>query len=174
MLEKEKELINETLINDSMCYNMTLGGIGSWSHIDSSGENNCMKRQDVAARVSESLKKRIQSDSNLKKTIVENAKKASIAAAKKRKGSCDSEETKQKRVETRIKTLRSQAPKYKLTSPAGKVYEFSTLSEPIKTFGLNRNVLAKHINNGVINKSPNATRISPSAEKTYGWSIESL
>lgn len=40
MIEKEKEIVNETLINDNMCYNMTLGGIGSWSHIDSSGKNN--------------------------------------------------------------------------------------------------------------------------------------
>ena len=40
MQNKEKELVNEDVVNDANSYNMTIGGKGSWSHINSSGENN--------------------------------------------------------------------------------------------------------------------------------------
>jgi len=40
MQDKEKELVNELVVNDIQSYNMTFGGEGSWSHIDSSGDNN--------------------------------------------------------------------------------------------------------------------------------------
>ncbi len=40
MFKKEKEIVNESFIKDKNNYNLTCGGFGSWSHIDSSGENN--------------------------------------------------------------------------------------------------------------------------------------
>lgn len=40
MFSKELEIVNEDVMNDRNSYNCTLGGRGSWSHIDSSGENN--------------------------------------------------------------------------------------------------------------------------------------
>ena len=40
MQAKEKEIVDESVVNDLKCYNMTIGGEGSFSHIDTSGENN--------------------------------------------------------------------------------------------------------------------------------------
>ena len=39
---KEKELVNENTINDIQCYNMKIGGVGGFDHIDTKGENNPM------------------------------------------------------------------------------------------------------------------------------------
>lgn len=44
MFSKEKEIVNKELISDEFCYNLTEGGVGSWSHIDVSGENNPMHK----------------------------------------------------------------------------------------------------------------------------------
>jgi hypothetical protein len=38
----EKEIVNEDLIKNNLCYNITLGGIGGFSHIDNRGTNNPM------------------------------------------------------------------------------------------------------------------------------------
>jgi hypothetical protein len=44
MFEKEKEIVNEEFVKRSDVYNLTIGGFGSWAHIDSSGENNPMHK----------------------------------------------------------------------------------------------------------------------------------
>lgn len=40
MFNKEIELVNEEYVKSNLTYNMTIGGRGSWAHIDASGVNN--------------------------------------------------------------------------------------------------------------------------------------
>jgi len=42
MIEKEKELITDSVISDPNSYNMKPGGLGGFSHVDTTGENNGM------------------------------------------------------------------------------------------------------------------------------------
>jgi histidinol phosphatase-like enzyme len=51
MNAKEKELVTLDFIKENTNYNETLGGRGSWSHIDQSGHKNPMKRNDVKQKV---------------------------------------------------------------------------------------------------------------------------
>lgn len=46
MYKKEREIVTEKFVQDNATYNMTIGGAGSWSHIDSSGENNPMHKSN--------------------------------------------------------------------------------------------------------------------------------
>lgn len=166
MIDKEKELITEEQINDTMCYNMTLGGIGSWSHVDSTGDKNCMKRHDVALRVSKSLKKRIQNDDNLKQKLLENAKKASMVAAEKRKGSRDNEETKKKRVDTRLKTLRARPPKFKITLPCGTIHLTPSLGMYANENNMSLSLFRRFLDKGKIktNSTLNTEKINNSID----------
>ena len=52
----EKEVVTPELIESRLCYNLNVGGKGGWYHVDHSGDNNPMKRPDVAAKVSASIK----------------------------------------------------------------------------------------------------------------------
>jgi len=57
MQDKEKEIVNDDFVKNKQTYNMTKGGEGSWSHIDSSGENNPMhKRKKCRNRQKNGLK----------------------------------------------------------------------------------------------------------------------
>ena len=58
MQDKEKELVNENIVNDPKSYNMTSGGYGSWSHIDAVGENNPNYGKKASP---ETIKKRTES-----------------------------------------------------------------------------------------------------------------
>lgn len=40
MFDKESEIVNDDFVKNNNTYNMTVGGFGSWSHIDSSGKHN--------------------------------------------------------------------------------------------------------------------------------------
>lgn len=58
--ELEKELVTIETINDPMCYNMTTGGVGSWAHIDFTGDKNPMRKSpETRSKVSESLKRNL-------------------------------------------------------------------------------------------------------------------
>lgn len=90
---KEKELL-ENVWSLEECYNCTEGGMGSWSHIDSSGDNNCMKRPEIKEKVRASLYKNKSYYSEKRVAASrKNAKKGSRA----RKGTKDSKEVREKR-----------------------------------------------------------------------------
>lgn len=59
---RERELVNEEILKDSLCMNLTKGGEGGWSHIDLRGDKNPMRRPEVAKKVSDALKLSITED----------------------------------------------------------------------------------------------------------------
>lgn len=46
----ECKIVTEEVINDPSCYNMKIGGVGGWDHVDNYGENNPMKDKNVVWR----------------------------------------------------------------------------------------------------------------------------
>jgi hypothetical protein len=136
---KEKELLSD-IWNLQECYNCTEGGLGSWSHIDSSGDNNCMKRPEVKENVRSSLYRNGTYYSEKRVAAArENSKKGVIA----RTGSKDSKETKEKRAKSVKKAYESADVKqrhkdavrkgkcipYLLTEPNGIEYHVDVISE---------------------------------------------
>jgi hypothetical protein len=53
MYKKEEELVQ---LNENS-YNLRKGGKGGWDHVDSSGENNCMKNPNVIKKLVETCRK---------------------------------------------------------------------------------------------------------------------
>lgn len=137
--EKEKELL-QNLWKLSECYNMTEGGIGSWSHIDSRGNNNCMKNPDIVKKVIATT--RANGSYHTEKKLNASRKNA-VLGYNARKGMKDTVETKSKRndsvkkvlsnPETRQKLINSIREKkcvpYELTDPTGVKYETEVISE---------------------------------------------
>lgn len=70
------------------------GGIGGWSHVDSRGDKNAMRRPEVVEKL---VKKRRETGSYHTEKMIAAQKRATEASIAKRTGSKDSEETKQKR-----------------------------------------------------------------------------
>lgn len=174
MYLSEKDVIGDLWLNDKLCYNEKPGGIGGWGYVDSYGEKNCMKRKDVVNKVSNSLKEKYKSDSVYAAKLIENLEKATYAAAEKRRGQTDSEETKRKRAESLKQTARGKKPKYLLIDYEGNEFKYATLTECCEIHDLNRNVLYRWLNKGKIEKTVHATRISLSAINTYGWEIKQI
>ena len=174
MYLKEKEIVNEEFIKLNTNYNLKLGGDGGFEHIDCSGENNCMKNSKTAKKVGNALKLKYLYDDEFASGLRERALKGLKIACELRKGQTDSEETKTKRNNTLKKTKRSGPKKYKLISPTGDIFMYSTYIECIENHNLNINLLMRWLNTGVIKQSNYATRISESAYNTYGWQIESI
>lgn len=49
--EFESWLIDKNAVKNENIYNMRLGGKGGWEHVDSSGDNNCMKRPEIVKKM---------------------------------------------------------------------------------------------------------------------------
>lgn len=167
MYQKEKEIVNEDFINDRNTYNMTTGGVGSWAHVDSTGANNCMHNPEVAKKVGASLSEWIRNNPE------KHAEKCRLGGLS-HIGRNDSEEVKRRRAESVSKACRNADKKYKLVSPDNVEYFYATIAECVEYHDLNRNLINRWIDTGVITKSKNATRVSESAKNTYGWSIEKI
>jgi hypothetical protein len=116
------------------------GGLGGWDHIDSTGENNPMKNAKVKEKVVDTKRKTgAYYTDGMKKA----QKAATLAAAVKRMGAKDSEETKQKRSismknkwddEFRKKhqkmiLQKRNTKRYLLTDPNGIEYKPESISE---------------------------------------------
>lgn len=91
----ESEIVDSYFVNMSETYNMTAGGKGGWSHVDSKGDNNWMRYRsaDDKKKHSKSVSESRKSSERCRKSSIENFKKASAA----RTGSKDSVETIEKR-----------------------------------------------------------------------------
>jgi hypothetical protein len=138
MFLKEKEIINEQIINDINSYNMTFGGKGGWSHIDVSGSKNPMKNPKIKEKVRESWKanpnNRLKTLNNLKKAT-EKARETNLG----KKRSEHSEWMKQNRskIYNREKVKESMNKNhYVLISPNGVEYITNRLTEFIKKYNL--------------------------------------
>lgn len=91
----EKEIVTPELIESRQSYNLNTGGKGGWYHVDLAGDKNPMKRPEVAAKVSESIKKSITEEE--RKARSERMKKMRAdGTVSKPKGWTHSEESKQK------------------------------------------------------------------------------
>lgn len=87
MYKKEREIVNENFVSDKNTYNLTIGGSGSWSHVDSSGENNPMHKSNG----------RSWKDGKSQEEINEiNSRKASIGHANGMYGKTHTDEVKKK------------------------------------------------------------------------------
>lgn len=135
--EKEKELL-QSVWHLSECYNMTEGGIGSWSHIDSIGHNNCMKNPATVKKVFESRRK-----TGLTNRMHAANIKNGLKGAETRRGKKDTYETKSLRniavkaalsdikvKEKLITAIRKfRCVPYELIDPNGVKYNTDVISE---------------------------------------------
>lgn len=113
MYAKEKEIINEDFVRRQDVYNIKIGGLGGWDHIDNSGDNNLAKRVDVRLKIKANHAKLSGEDHPCYgiKLSDERKKQISIATTKQHElgkvnikpwlmsklGKKDSEETRQKK-----------------------------------------------------------------------------
>ena len=140
MYEYEKEFINEEVIADRMTYNLTIGGKGVFSHIDSAGEKNCMKKPEIVKRVVE--KRRENGSYHTPKTI-ESRKRATSASAiantgKKRPKHSEFMKiwAKNDWVENKEKYRDQRSSTFKITSPSGETFISNRLEDFCKNLNL--------------------------------------
>jgi len=133
MKEKENELITEDVVNDKMSYNMTLGGFGSFSHIDSSGENNSNfgkalwkngKSQEEIDEINKKRASKGEKNGMYGKTHTPEAKKKIIEANKKWLETEEGKQAKAKQAESLSKKMKgkpkSEEQKKKMSEAAKK------------------------------------------------------
>jgi len=129
-LEKELVIISET------SYNMTLGGVGGFSHIDNYGDNNSMRRSEqTRKKVSEAIKvirndpeKKLHYDDisreNLKKAVEKNTGRKKPGHSKFMK-----EWAKSNWVDNKEKMRDSLSSYFEVVCPEGNVYKTNRLEE---------------------------------------------
>lgn len=108
----EEKLIPQSIVDDRMSYNGTLGGRGGWSHIDVRGDKNPMKNPEVAAKSAKALKavKNGPKKEFYDEIARQNQKKSVIANT----GKPRSEETRRKISEAQIGKVISEETKQKM------------------------------------------------------------
>lgn len=52
---RERQIVNEQFIARDDTYNVMLGGVGGWKHVDLRGDKNPMRRAEVAKKVAEGV-----------------------------------------------------------------------------------------------------------------------
>lgn len=164
MFIKEKQVVNEQVVNDPLSYNMTLGGNGGWSHVDSSGLNNPMHRDEVKKKVKESWKanpvNKIKILNNLKKAT-EKAQKLNLG--KKRPNHSKWMKNNFHRIYNKEKSRKSlNKNMYLLINPNGLEYLTDRLTDFIKSNNLSGAIYDSIKNNGRILKRG----------KCRGWSCK--
>ena len=117
----EKDTVTEELVNDPKCYNMTLGGEGGFSHIDSNGDNNNMRRPEVKAKLS-AIMKRVALER--REEWLGNQKKATAAAKVTNTGRTRPEHAKLLRDRST-----NGAKKWCAVSPCGRSYIISNFKQ---------------------------------------------
>lgn len=167
---KEKEILTGVWQLEE-CYNMTEGGIGGWSHVDSSGTNNCMKRSHIVEKVkSTSLKNGSYFTDKKIKSSIENAKKGSKA----RTGMKDSDEVKKTRNASVKKALSNETTRqkliesiralrcvpYTLIDPYGIIYNTDVISQLCDELSIPLSTVTTHADGREIKRG-----------KLKGWTI---
>lgn len=96
MYKTEQNIVNIDIVNNPNYYNMTLGGVGGFYHINSDNDRiNCMKYPEVVEKVSRAIRAKHSTNPEYYKQIsITNLEKASMANT----GSKNSKETVQKRI----------------------------------------------------------------------------
>lgn len=166
--EKEKELLNDVW-ELSECYNMASGGIGSWSHVNNTSNNNCMKTPEIVKKVFESRRKNGVTDK-----MLEANRKNGLKGAESRRGKKDNDETKllrnaavkealadEKTKEKLIKAVREfRCFPYELIDPNGIVYKTNVISDLCKELDIPLSTVVTHSDGREIKRG-----------KLKGWKI---
>lgn len=137
----EKSIITKDLIENVECYNMTRGGIGSFSHIDSSGDNNVMRNNiDVKNKVILSAKLTRKKNKSYYDAISINNLKQAISnnTGKKRPehSLIMKDHMKQQWANNKEKYRDALSSTFKIISPIGEEYETNRLKEFSKIHNL--------------------------------------
>ena len=83
--ERERELINKEIVDDPLCMNLKLGGSGGFDYINDHGLNrNWVDTEEVHAKISKTLKSRMQTDIVLKTLYITNLQSGKDKATKER------------------------------------------------------------------------------------------
>lgn len=90
MWERENALVDK---DDPLSYNMTDGGRGGWGHVDNSGDNNPMKRQEVTELL---VSNRRKNGSYHTPAMISASKANALIAAEKNRGAKRSDEFREK------------------------------------------------------------------------------
>jgi hypothetical protein len=162
-------------INGGVLLNQTdggTGGLGGWGHIDGRGDNNPMKRKEVAEK---HVQKRKENGSYHTEAMKKAQEKMTKASSEKRLGSKDSEETKQKRNSSlkekwKDETFRDNfsravlekrnTKRYVLLSPEGIEYRPESISSFCKEWGFILSPITTAYDGKVIKKG-----------KMKGWKV---
>jgi hypothetical protein len=136
---KEEELVSDNWNKDPNCYNEMPGGFGGFGHIDTKGDNNCMRRPEIAKKNVEAKRK---SGGYKSEKFLESCRMNFRLATMKNTGTKKSKETREKlsksikeahwRPEVREKYLKAMDKKrhhYRLLDPEGNEHIIKNVTE---------------------------------------------
>ena len=137
----EGDFITDEIVKDDMTYNLTRGGRGGFSHIDMSGDKNCMKNSETVKKVHETKLKNGSYHTELtiaaRNKATENAriantgKKKSIESVK-----ASADKMKELWIMNKEEYRDKLASTFELTSPNGMCYITNRLSDFCKEHNL--------------------------------------
>ena len=135
----EKFLVDEYEVQNDMSYNIMIGGRGGWEHVDLKGENNPMKRPEVAKKVASTLSKLRKNNKKYDEISKKNLLKAIESNTGKKKPKHSEfmalklkELWKDKKFRKKFKESNSE--KYTLISPTGNIFENVYLTDICKEY----------------------------------------
>lgn len=133
--KEEMFYLEEKLVDpdNPLSYNMRKGGKGGWEHVDTSGENNPMKRPEVVKKVVENCRKNgsYHTEAKLKHLRIISLKAAEKARGKKRPEHSIfmKEWTKEYWKENKEKIRDSLSTTFEVVSPDGLIYNTNRLQD---------------------------------------------
>lgn len=140
--EREKQIVNEEMVNNPQCMNIALGGGCGWDHVNKIGKNNYGKTTETYKRIGEKIRLKYKNDIKLRKALSEKLK-AAYKNGRKLSG-CFSEDGRKEM----IKRAQSTSAKIKRTitlknRDVGKGEKNSQYG--IKRIGINKNCSIKKV-----------------------------
>ncbi len=149
MYTLEKELITKEIVNDKNNYNVTLGGVGGFSHIDHSGDKNPMKDPKNSQKVAKKLKKIKNGKDHLRyrEIAIQNLS----IAHKNQIGRPRSEETKRKISKANTGKIKSDETKRKI-SDATKGRKDNNETKLKKSLSHKKRIKENNIDMGILSR----------------------